>query len=301
MERSEHVALIALLQERPDGLTWSEITAEVVSRSSAIDTWREHMPSTLFDDTAEHPALASAARDLDAWASNGVNLLSILDDSYPARLRGIHQAPPVLFWRGQLRANDPAVSVVGSRNASERGQAIAGEITRALVAEGVTAVAGLAAGIDTAVHRAALEAGGRTVAVIGTGISKYYPAVNRKLQDEVAESGLLLSQFWPEAPPQRHHFLMRNATMSGYGLATIVVEAGETSGTRSQARMAVEHGRAVILTESVLSNNEWAKKLSGRPGVHCVASLQEAIEVVRHVISERREAVAALGKLQPAL
>ncbi len=301
MEWSEHAALVALLQTRPEGLTWSEITAEVVSRSSAMDTWREHVPSTLFEDSSEHPALAAAGHDLDTWASQGVDFLSILDDAYPARLRGIHQAPPVLFWRGKLLSDDPAVSVVGSRNASERGLAVAAEITRALVAEGVTAVAGLAAGIDAAVHRAALDAGGRTVAVIGTGISKYYPAANRPLQDEVADQGLLLSQFWPDAPPQRHNFLMRNATMSGYGLATIVVEAGETSGTRSQARMAVEHGRAVILTESVLDNNEWAKKLRGRPGVHCVASLGEAMEVVRHVISERREAVAALGKLQPAL
>lgn len=142
---------------------------------------------------------------------------------------------------------------------SERGLTVAANIADALVSEGITAVAGLAAGIDAAVHRAALDAGGRTVAVIGTGINKYYSATNRDLQDEISERGLLLSQFWPDAPPQKHTFLMRNATMSGYGLATVVVEAGEKSGTRVQARMAVEHGRTVILTESVYAQNEWAR------------------------------------------
>jgi DNA processing protein len=301
MERSEHAALVALLQQRPAGLSWAEIAAEVLTRGSAIDTWRHVVPDTLFEDAHTHPALAAAASDLDEWAGNGVNFLSILDGTYPARLRGIHQAPPVLFWRGKLLADERAVSVVGSRKASERGIRIAGDISRALVAEGISAVAGLAAGIDAAVHSAALEAGGRTVAVIGTGINKYYPAKNRQLQDEVAERGLLLSQFWPDAPPQPHNFLMRNATMSGYGLATVVVEAGETSGTRAQARMAVEHGRAVILTDSVLEQNNWAKNLMGRPGVHCASSLRDIIDIVRKVTVERRDAAESLQRLIPAL
>lgn len=297
MEQSEHAALVALLQERPNGLSWSEITAEVVTNGSAIHTWHHYAPDTLFEDAREHAALETAARCLDTWAATGVNFLSVLDADYPARLRGIHQAPPVLFWRGRLLADDRAVSVVGSRQASHRGLQIAGEITRALVAEGITAVAGLAAGIDAAVHRAALDAGGRTVAVIGTGINKYYPAANRQLQDEVAERGLLLSQFWPDAPPQRHNFLMRNATMSGYGLATVVVEARETSGTRAQARMAVEHGRAVILTDSVVAQNNWAKNLLGRPGVHCASSLRDVIDTVRRVKAEHREAAKPLERL----
>src|ERR1700744_4410475 len=105
---------------------------------------------------------------------------------------------------------------------------------RARTARHVTVVSGLARGIDTAAHRAALDAGGRTVAVIGTGIGRVYPAENRGLQNEIADRGLLISQFWPDAPPQKHTFLMRNATMSGYGLATVVVEAGEHSGARAQ-------------------------------------------------------------------
>ncbi|MFG1640805.1 DNA-processing protein DprA [Amycolatopsis sp. NPDC049252] len=301
MKRSEHAALVALLQHRPEGLGWQEITAEVLSSGSALETWRHLVPDTLFDEAGEHEALAAADRQLESWVEAGVNFLSVLDADYPARLRGIHQAPPILFWRGQLLAKDPAVSVVGSRNASERGLGIASEISRALIKEGVTAVAGLAAGIDAAVHRTALEASGRTVAVIGTGINKYYPAANRDLQEEIAQRGLLLSQFWPDAPPQRHNFLMRNATMSGYGLATVVVEAGETSGTRVQARLAVEHGRAVILTDSVVQQNTWAQKLEGRPGVHCVSGLKDVTEIVRKVISERRDVADAMKQLLTTL
>ena len=138
-------------------------------------------------------------------------------------------------------------------------------------------------------HRAALDAGGRTVAVIATGIGRVYPAENRSLQEEIASRGLVLSQFWPDAPPQKHAFLMRNATMSGYGLATVVVEAGEMSGARSQARVAVEHGRQVILTDRVVDANEWAQNLVGRPGVHVAGSVAAVLDVVEQVEAMWRE------------
>jgi DNA processing protein len=147
----------------------------------------------------------------------------------------------------------------------------------------LTVIAGLARGIDTSAHQATLDAGGRTVAVIGTGIGRVYPAENRGLHREIASRGLVLSQFWPDAPPHKHTFLMRNATMSGYGLATVVVEAGEKSGARAQARMAVEHGRQVILTDRVVAGNEWAQKLVGRPGVHVASSVAAVLHIVEQV------------------
>ena len=110
----------------------------------------------------------------------------------------------------------------------------------------------------------------------------------------------MLSQFWPDAPPQRHNFLMRNATMSGYGLATVVVEAGEQSGSRAQARMAVEHGRPVILTSLVVERNDWARALAGRPGVHVAGSLQAVLDVVDQFIGEPAAVGAALNRLAPS-
>ena len=161
---------------------------------------------------------------------------------------------------------------------------MAADLARALTAHHMTVIAGLARGIDTAAHQAALDAGGRTVAVIGTGIGRVYPAENRGLQNEIASRGLVLSQFWPDAPAQKHTFLMRNATMSGYGLATVIIEAGEMSGARVQARLAVEHGRQVILTDRVVTRNQWAQRLVGRPGVHVANSVDDVMRIVEQVL-----------------
>jgi DNA processing protein len=281
----ERAALVALLQVRPQGVRWGEITAEVVEAGSALEVWHRLVPPTLVSPPGELDPIDAAARDIETWADQGHTMLTVLDGAYPARLRGVHQAPPVLFARGSVLPQDRAVSVVGSRKASERGLGIAANVAGELVARDVTVVAGLALGIDTAAHRAALEAGGRTVAIIGTGINKVYPAANHELHEQIASRGLLLSQFWPDAPAHKHTFLMRNATMSGYGLATVVVEAGEHSGARAQARMAVEHGRPVILTDLVVNKNLWARELVGRPGVYVASGLRDVMEAIDGLIS----------------
>jgi DNA processing protein len=186
------------------------------------------------------------------------------------------------------------MSVVGSRNASPRGLFAARAIAAGLVERGITVVSGLAKGIDAAASTAALKARGRAVAVIGTGITRYYPAENRALQDRVAAEGLVISQFWPDAGPTKHGFPMRNTVMSGYGRATIVVEAGEQSGARIQARRAIAHGRPVILTDRVMQANKWARELEGRPGVHVAASTAEAMTIVEGIIAEPTEIDALL-------
>lgn len=279
----EYAALVALLQARPDGLSWPEIAAELLEFGSAVEVWERHTPAPALIDLPGQVTLASAAEDVRSWAAQEYRLVSILDEDYPARLRGIHQAPPVIFTLGTVLADDPAISVVGSREASAQSLAMAAEVARGLTARKMTVVSGLARGIDTAALQATLDAGGRAVAVIGTGISRTYPAENQVLQKEIAARGLVLSQFWPDAPPQKHTFLMRNATMSGYGLATVVIEAGERSGARAQARMAVEHGRQVILTDQVVVRNGWAHALLGRPGVHIASSVDSVLETVEQV------------------
>ena len=135
------------------------------------------------------------------------------------------------------------------------------------------------------------------MAIIGTGINKQYPAANRALQRQILEQGLVLSQFWPDAPPQQQNFLTRNAVMSGYGLATVVVEASEHSGARAQARMAVEHGRPVILTNLVVDVNEWAKALVGRPGVYVAHGHDEALEHIATVLDKENQVSRLLDDL----
>lgn len=299
-KRMDHAALVALLRAPHHGKSWAELTAEVLEAGSALKVWQALEPAALMPHPAEPDPLETASRDVALWEQQGRVLVTILDPGYPERLRGIHQAPPFLFASGTLLPQDNAVSVVGSRGASARGLSIAAAVARELTARNVTVVAGLALGIDTTAHRAALDVGGRTVAFIGTGINKSYPAANRELQQEIAQKGLVLSQFWPDAPPQKHTFLMRNATMSGYGKATIVVEAGETSGTRAQARMAVEHGRPVILTDMVVERNEWAKSLVGRPGVHVASDLHSLLAVVEKLIATSADVDAELRRMVSA-
>ena len=274
----EHAALVALLRHPQRDMSWADVMTEVVAAGSAIEIWTQVTPPALVPYDSDPISLARA--EINRWLASGLTVSTILDDTYPRQLRGIHQAPPILFARGQLRPEDPAVSVVGSRKASARGMHIAARVARDLVERGLTVVAGLALGIDTAAHRAAIDAGGRTVAVIGTGINRYYPPDNHDLQDEIAECGLVLSQFWPDAPATRQNFPMRNVTMSGYGIATVIVEAGEHSGTRIQARAAVGHGRPVILTDLVVDKTEWARELSGRPSVYVARGLTEVGEII---------------------
>lgn len=296
-QTEDHVALVALLRTLGRGESWSAVTEQVLEQGSAVAVWAARSEATLLPDPDLGAAYEQAARDVRDWASADLRMVGILDEAYPARLREIHQAPPFLFVAGALLPDDPAIAIVGSRAASDRGLEVARRIASILAGEGVTVLSGLATGIDTAAHSAALAAGGRTVAVIGTGITKQYPAANRALQHEIEHAGLVISQFWPDAPATRRSFPMRNAVMSGYGRATVVVEAGEHSGARAQARMAIEHGRAVILTDQVVSANQWAQALVGRPGVYVASGLAEAMRYVHGALDRENQVGRVLDSL----
>jgi DNA processing protein len=298
MTSEESVALVALLRDRPGGRTWTELTAGVLESGSARVLRDELRAEELLEDPAFAATTEEACRDVEAWTQSGLQFVTITDDRYPARLREIHQAPPFLFARGTFHEGEPAISVVGSREASDEGLRIAASVSQLLVRKQISVVSGLAAGIDAAAHEAALDIGGRPVGIIGTCINRTYPKSSEKLHLRVAEAGLLLSQFWPEGPPQKHTFLMRNATMSGYGIATVVVEAGELSGARAQARMAVEHVRPVILTDLVVGKTQWAKALIGRPGVYEASSLAEIEEAIDRLLSIPDHVSSALGSLR---
>lgn len=279
----EHAALVALLRQRPGGMTWTRATEEVLYYGSAMQVREEHDPAALLPEAGP---LEDAQREVAGWAQQGLRFVSVLDPEYPRRLRGVHEAPPFLFAQGALDPEDRGVSVVGSRKASDRGLQIAASVAQQLVAMNLSVISGLAAGIDAAAHTAALEVGGRPVGVIGTGIKQAYPTVNAELHRRVAEEGLLISQFWPDAAPSKHSFPMRNATMSGYGLATVVVEAGEHSGARIQARVAVAHGRPVLLTELVVNATEWGRSLVNQPGVYIVKSVDDVRAALSDVLDE---------------
>jgi DNA processing protein len=168
------------------------------------------------------------------------------DPGYPALLAVI-SPPPALWVRGRLLPQDGlAVAIVGARRATPYGLGVAERLGFDLAARGVTIVSGLARGIDTAAHRGALAAGGRTVAVLGCGVDVVYPPENRRLVDEVAAGGALVSQFPPGTPPLAYHFPARNRTLAGLALGVVVVEAGEQSGALITAGYAADLGREVL-------------------------------------------------------
>jgi DNA processing protein len=220
-------------------------------------------------------------------------MVCVLDAEYPSNLRMIHQHPPVLFMRGTADERDvTSVAVVGTRQPTPRGIDQARQLATGLAGNGIPVISGLAAGIDTAAHTAALEAGARTVAVIGTGIDRVYPAQNADLQEEIAAKGLVISQFLPGSSPTKASFPMRNAVMSGYALATVVVEAAHRSGARMQARLALQHGRHVFLMRSLLEH-DWARDYAERPGVTVVETADDVFAGLQRLAAESTDLVWA--------
>jgi DNA processing protein len=192
-----------------------------------------------------------AGVNLDAvWEriqAQGIRVLIWDDDAYPRRLREIANPPPVLYLRGELVETDEwAVAIVGTRRITAYGRQVAERIAAHLAAAGVTVVSGLALGVDTVAHQTALDAGGRTLAVLGSGVDRIYPARNRKLAARIMENGALISDYPPGTPPEASNFPPRNRIISGLSLATVVVEAGEKSGALITADFAAEQGRDVF-------------------------------------------------------
>ena len=256
-----------------------------MQQAAAADAPAQH---SLFD---EAPAgdIERATSDLEQWEQAGIWMVSVLDTAYPANLRMVHQHPPVLFLRGTADDRDAtSVAIVGTRQPTARGLSRHASSLPALPHRGIPVVSGLAAGIDTAAHTATLAAGARTVAVIGTGVDRVYPPSNTALQEEIIARGLVISQFLPGSPPTKMSFPMRNAVMSGYTLATVVVEAAARSGSRIQARLALEQGRHVFLMRTLLEH-DWARDYAQRPGVTVVDTADDVFADLQRLASEPAE------------
>ncbi len=265
---------------RAGGRAWARYVIEARALGSAAAV---HPQAVLERELGllSYQALADALQLLDDWHARGYGVVTLRDQDYPQNLRVVENRPPLLFISGALTDADAhSVAVIGTRSPSDAGRALAAAVAARLVSAGYSVFSGLAAGVDTSAHEAALAAGGRTVAVVGTGLDRCYPEENADLQRRIAGHGAVVSQFWPESPPTRHSFPARNAVMAGMTLATVVVEASERSGTRIQARHVLAQGRQLVLMSSVLSH-AWATELAARPGVSVARTPDDVLAALR--------------------
>jgi DNA processing protein len=206
------------------------------------------LPPAALEALRSGAARRKAEAELRGAGALGVRVVGRDEPDYPPWLRRVHSPPPVLWVRGTLleAEGERAVAVVGARAATGLGLAFARTLARDLASAGVTVVSGLARGIDTLAHRGALDAHGRTVAVLGSGLDRLYPGENAALAAAVAGSGAVVSEFPLGTGPWRQNFPRRNRVIAGWGRAVVVVEAGARSGALSTARAALDEGREVM-------------------------------------------------------
>lgn len=217
---------------------WQAASGEL--RAAGLDA---RTTEALVTFRAGHGPLPALAR----LGQQGIEAVTLLDAQYPPLLKEIYAPPPVIFLRGTVLPDDQlALAVVGTRGATAYGRLVTERFVAALVEHGVTIVSGLALGIDAVAHRAAVQYGGRTIAVLGSGVDTIYPGTHRGLAESILRNGALLSEYAPGTKPERDNFPARNRLIAGMTRGTLVVEAGDVSGALITARMALEQNREVF-------------------------------------------------------
>ena len=222
----------------------------------------------------------------------GISLLTWRSDDYPSYLHEIPQSPPLLYLKGKLiKADRWAIAIVGTRRLTSYGRQITLELTRGLVSAGVTIVSGLARGIDSIAHKTAVEMGGRTIAVLGSGLDCLYPPENRKLADRIVENeqGVILSEYALGVQPEAKNFPPRNRVISGLSIGTIVIEAGAKSGALITSQFAVEQNRDVFAVPGQINSpaSKGTNQLiqQGAKLVTCVDDILEELNI--NMVTER--------------
>ncbi|HKA22519.1 MAG TPA: DNA-processing protein DprA [Blastocatellia bacterium] len=211
----------------------------------------------------------------------GAEAITLTDPRYPGVLREIYDPPIVIYCLGNLAtaSGQPAIAIVGSRRCSSYGRNVAEKLSRDLAERGVTIISGLARGIDAAAHRGALEGGGLTIGVMGTGLDAVYPKENRRLAERISEHGALVTEFPLATPPASQNFPFRNRVISGLSLGVMVVEGAERSGSLITARLAYEQGRDVFAVPgNITSHKSFGPNNLIKDGAKLVHTWQDVVE-----------------------
>ena len=262
--------------------------------ASLTDLRRVGLAATLADALIEARARLDLGAELERIDQAGFKLLTWQDATYPERLLEIDAPPLVLFVRGELEYEDRwAAAIVGTRKPTRYGTDVAHEVALALARNGVTVVSGLARGVDSVAHRAALEAGGRTLAVLGSGVDHIYPPEHRRLAEEIAENGAVLSDYPLGTRPEPGNFPPRNRIISGLALVAVIVEAGDSSGALITAEFAADQGRDVFAVPgSIYSPASRGTNRLIQSGARPLLTADEVLEALNLDVLARQETVS---------
>ena len=230
---------------------------------------------------------------LEDLLENGIRILTWQDPEYPERLRQINQSPYVVYLKGDLIEQDQwSVAVVGTRRPSDYGRQVTETITRSLAEHGITIISGLARGIDGIAHQMALEVGGRTLAVMGSGLEQIYPPEHRDLAQRISLQGGLLSDYSPLTPPDGSNFPPRNRIISALSKAVLVMEAGQKSGASITANYAAEQGREVFAVPGkITSPLSKGSNLLIKMGAHPLLEVQDVLDFLNMKLVARQQVV----------
>ncbi len=256
--------------------------AETAWQASAAALRESGLSEKLVQSLVETRARIDPAAVWERLEKQGIQVVTWGDEDYPRRLREISQPPPVLYVRGRLDTDDDwAVAIVGTRRVTSYGRRAAEDIAAALAHQHVSVVSGLARGVDSIAHQAALDGGGRTLAVLGCGIDRIYPPEHRHLAEEICKRGALISDYPPGTEPDAANFPPRNRIISGLVLAVVVIEAGITSGALITAKFAADQGRDVFAVPgSIYSPSSKGTNALIRDGVYPVLEAQDILDVL---------------------
>lgn len=253
---------------------------EMVLSASAEELHQvEGMTQRVVDAVRNHISPPKLQHELDRAHQKGYQLVTLLDPCYPPLLREIPDPPPYLYVYGNLDDTLNSIAMVGSRNPTGYGLTTTRRLAEDLARLGIIVVSGMARGIDTAAHEGALMGHGKTIAVLGCGLDRVYPAENEKLYHRIAQRGAVVSEFALGAKPEAHHFPMRNRIISGMSLGTVVVEASKKSGSLITARLAAEQNREVFAVPgSVQSFKSTGTHTLIKQGAKLVEHAQDIVE-----------------------
>jgi DNA processing protein len=258
-------------------------TPQAIFRASRSELEAAGLSASVAQSLSSGCSFDDAVTQHQKLKEHGAALIPLPDPRYPPRLREIFDPPPLLFVRGRIGLLQSLVlAIVGTRRPTAYGTAAAARLAKDLCLAGLTIASGMARGIDTAAHKATLETGGDTIAVFGCGVDEVYPAENRKLASEIAEKGLIISEFPMATPPYPQNFPVRNRIVSGLGLGVLVVEGSEYSGSGITAKLAAEQNREIFAVPgNITSKMSWGPNLLIKQGAKLVQEWNDVVAELR--------------------